>query len=464
MAQGAVFSPILANPTSQVIMSSPLLDGNSPSNGVSNIFGAFGALLGYVGSEAVNQICFETLLWPQRALSNFSLRQLPVLALLMPMGGPMHKVGLRVFDKIHEHGLLKGPEQGHMLGTAFFPELAQTYTMHGKEFFEQHTEPLRNCLWARVLANLSTQAVRPTKKRRSSTLQNLESAIPKSKTGPTSVRARVRVNHLTFSKATQSDKESDIPFVSEQYKTPNLRVLLGIVGSELSGLIIATFVAVAFRSLWALIWIIPVILRLFSAIFALERDPLMPLNSSTAFDPPCDFEAHYTQSDGNFLLMSGPPTLILQFARHYGHPKRNRFREVVQLLTIVLFACLFPLELVFLTIWMPVSLQQVWLCYQLYVVLAMHTVRYSRVACGSDTPTSLARALATDGCLSSSDDKSEHAVLFGHTRNGPETLRVDVHVTHHDRYKTGKEAMDELLQRRHKNTSETTLVESEPKS
>lgn len=191
----------------------------------------------------------------------------------------------------------------------------------------------------------------------------------------------------------------------------------------------------------------------------------MPLDSETASDPPCDLEAHCPQSDGNVLLLSGPPTIVLQFVRHYGHPKRDRFREIVQLLIIVIFASLFPLELVVMSIWMPVQLQNVWLCYQLHVVTAMLVARYTRLGTGSDTSSALARVLAIDGCMCLSDHKSEHSVLFGHTRNGPETMKVDLQVTYHGRYKAGKEALEELLDRqRLMNNSDTTLAAPEAKN
>ena len=67
------------------------------------------------------------------------------------MGGPLHKAALKTMDTIFNHGLLKGSDKGRMLGTPFFPEVEWLYTMHGDGKQSSHTEPLRNCLWARVL-------------------------------------------------------------------------------------------------------------------------------------------------------------------------------------------------------------------------------------------------------------------------------------------------------------------------
>lgn len=448
----------------QSIMSSPLSgDTSSSLTGDSNVFGAFGSLLGYIGAEAVTTASFESLLWPQRSLSNFKVSRLPWMALLMPMGGPMHKAALKVFDIIYNYGLLKGRQQGHMLGTAFFPELGWTYTMYSQGIHEEHTESLRNCILAQALSLLPMPNLDPPKT--SSNMTSIEGAIRSPQDKVERVRAKVRVSHLHIAKATEKDKKTlNLPFVREQHGTPGPRILLAICGSELSAIGVAIGVAAYFASPWALIWIVPLALRLVSAVFAVRREPLVQLTSSTsATDPPCDFEVHCPQSEGNFLLISGPPTLVLQFARHYGHPKRDRMREVVQLFVIVMFACLFPLELVCSTIWMPVPLQNVWLCYQLYVVLAMHVTRYSRLGSESSTSAALADALAREGCTEVGITKSEHAVLFGHTRDGPETLKVGVVSTYHDRYKTGKDALGNLL-RRNSNSSETTLCESEPKN
>ncbi|KUI55250.1 hypothetical protein VP1G_02646 [Cytospora mali] len=450
------------SPAQQVVMSSPLSGGPAPSSltGDSNVFSAFGSLLGYVGAEAVTTASFENLLWPQRSLSNFKASRLPWLALLMPMGGPMHKAALKVLDTIYSYGLLKGHQQGHMLGTAFFPELGWKYTMYSQGIHKEHTEPLRNCILARALCLLPMPDLdQPGKP---SSLSSIEGAMKGPHHKTERVRAKVRVSHLNIAKATDKDKKSSLPFVCEQHGTPGLRVILAICGSELSAIIVAIGVVAIYRSPWALIWIVPLILRLISAVFAVQRESLVQLTSSTsATDPPCDFEVHCPQSEGNFLLISGPPTLVLQFARHYGHPKRDRLREVVQLFVVVMFAFLFPLQLVCSTIWMPVSLQNIWLCYQLYVVLVMHISRYSRLGSESNTSAALASALAKEGCTGTEINKSEHAILFGHTRDGPETLKIGVVSTYHDRYRSGKEAMDNLL-RRNTCGSETTLVEPEP--
>lgn len=133
-------------PPSQAIMASPSLETES------NIYGAFGAVLGYIGAEAATQHSFERLLWPQRFYSNFHIGCLPNLALLLPMGGPLHKAALKTLDGAFSNGLFRGPNEGHMLGTVFFRSLDWTYTMYGSKEQVTHNNALRNCLWTRVIS------------------------------------------------------------------------------------------------------------------------------------------------------------------------------------------------------------------------------------------------------------------------------------------------------------------------
>lgn len=439
----------------------PATDGGTD---IGNVFGAFGTVLGYIGAEAATARVFESLLWPQRSYSNFHASNIPWLALLKPMGGPMQKAALKVFDVMFRHDLFNGPYQGHMLGTAFFPELKWSYTMHGQGVHETHTEPLRNCIWARVMSLL------PTAEPESVTKPGDEENALKTPSAPANlVRARFRVNHLKISRATANDKERVQTFVHESTHGLEFGSFMAILSSELTAVLTAVAVAVLFRTPWAILWVIPLIIHLISALFAVERERLMDLTSSASCtDPPCAFEVHSPETQPNFLLITGAPTVVLQFARHYGHPRRNRLREIVQLTAVVAFACLFPLELACSTMWMPVPVQNVWLCYQLYCVLAMHVARYSRRGSASGTAEALAEALSSEDGNYDGHSSSERCILFGHTRGGVETLKITLVSTYHRRYREGREALQTLV-RRHGQTlsrsnssgSDITLAERE---
>ena len=436
----------LGDDSIQKVMSDPpqVPAGDDSNSQYAQIFGAFGAVLGYIGAEAATAVTFERLLWPQRTFSNFQWRSVPTMALFMPMGGPMHKVALAVLDRMFSHGLMKGPHQGHMLGTSFFPEQGWTYTMHDDcDGHKAHTEPLRNCIWARALSQIPMLAAESS--RRSQSPGQIEKGAPAS---PQVLRARVAVSHLTFSKATDEDKRLGLPFVWEDTKTPSPRVFLAILTSELIGIAVVIGVFCVFRSLWALLWLLPLFVRLVSAVSALHREKLISaISSSTASDPSAKFEVHCPRSEGNFMLLSGPPALVLQFFRHYGHPRRDRVREVVQLLCVIVLGCQFPIELLCSMIWMPIEIQYVWLTYYLWVVITMHITRYCCIGHSATTEAKIAQAFA--GQVRGSGvpaSAREGSILFGHQSDGPQTLRVDLSVTYHDRNQDGRDRMAELLE------------------
>lgn len=419
----------------------------------SSLVAAFGAVIGYIGAEAATVLSIERLLWPQRFYSNLTPASVPILAIFMPMGGPLHKAALNALDTIFLHGLFNGPNQGHMLGTAFFRHLNWTYTMHGDgEECPSHTDTPRNCLWTRTLSYIPI----PDLNERSSNAvpgDSAEKGISPARPTPP-LRARAVVSHLTLSRPTAKDLASqELPFVGEGTGISGLSVFVAICLTETSAVITALGIFVAYRSFWCALWILPLILRLLSTIFALNREPLVSASSSAMEDPPRDFEFQLPQSEGSFMVVTGPPALVLQFVRHYGHPIRNRFREVFQIFTIIALASNFPVGLLCSSVWMTQELQYVWLCYQLYVVLAMHILRYSTLGRSTTTEAQLAKCLSYRGQSQATErgsvsDVNEPAVLFGHTRHGAGTIKASVAITYHDRYQEGKVAVEQLLRRR----------------
>lgn len=429
---------LLGSPWPHKVMSDP-----PPGTINANVFGAFGAVLGYIGAEAATSVMFERLLWPQRSFSNFTWGSIATIALFMPMGGPKHKVALSILDKMFLHGLFKGPGLGHMLGTSFFPEQHWMYTMHGDSGeHKAHTEPSRNCIWARALSQVPMLDIK-----------NLVTPAPPgdiekaSPSNPQVMRARVAVSHVKISSASKDDQHSNLPFVWEDTKNPCGRIFLAIVTTEITGIILALCVFGIYRSAWALLWLLPVVVRLISACFAIHREQLLSAISSTATDdPPCDFVIHCPQSEGNFMLITGPPALVLQFFRHYGHPERNRVREVVQILCVVICGCEFPIALLSSMIWMPIEIQYIWLTHQLYVVIAMHISRYLYVGQSATTEAKIAEAFTKQAKgKQESASVREASILFGHQGKGEQTLKVDLTVTYHKRNKEGKERLEELL-------------------
>jgi hypothetical protein len=107
----------------------------------------------------------------------------------------------------------------------------------------------------------------------------------------------------------------------------------------------------------------------------LSREPLVAgPEADTEPQVVQDVEIHRPSSHGNFILITGPSTLVPQIFRH---PIRNRFRELVQVVIVVAYGCLFPAGLLCSMVWMPLAVQYAWLSYQLYAVPAMHVARYA---------------------------------------------------------------------------------------
>ncbi|KAJ0278783.1 hypothetical protein COL940_007118 [Colletotrichum noveboracense] len=336
----------------------------------SSALAALSALLGYIGAEAATIVPFRDLLWPHRYLSNLQLSNLPSVALLMPIGGLLHKAVLETFDVAHRNGLFKGHQRGHMLGTPFFPSSDWTYIVHDPS--KKPTGHLR----LRSLLSIPNDDTGGRGANRSSELraEKGEAAV---RCKPSVVRARITVKHLTFSSATLEDRaDPTLLMVRERCRTPGWRTFLTVILAESTSIAIAAIVAGAWTTAWSTLWLAPVCLRLLGTAVALRREPLAPLDINDEA-PPLDFELTAPQSSSDLILFTGPPAIVLQFMRHYGHPMRSWPREVVQLLVAVGIGFVFPVGLVASALWMPAELQFVWFGYQVYLCLVLHLARYT---------------------------------------------------------------------------------------
>lgn len=277
----------------------------------------------------------------------------------------MHKAALNTLDKFQQSGLFKGSNMGNMLGTAFFHDTGIEYKMHDPPPGSTGKEFVRNGLWVQAIARVPL-VVQYQKE------MNPESGMEQ----PILVRARSVVNLLELSYVDGNvDQRKTVKHDTETF---SFRILLALVWSEITALVVGGFVLDYWQSGFSFLWFLPLTLKLLSAVFSIKRESLLtkPSGKEALVEETKRFEVN---TDGHgFLVIEGKESAVLQFFRHYGHPIRNRWREVIQISIVVGFGLVFPIGLMCSIIWMPVGLQYVWLGYQLYATLAMYMYRFTR--------------------------------------------------------------------------------------
>ncbi|KAK3630436.1 hypothetical protein LTR56_017494 [Elasticomyces elasticus] len=375
---------------------------DSPNSAIN----ALGTVLGYIGAEAATSATFARLLWPQRAYSHLGFIRSTQLALLKPAGGSLYKAVLEALDSVHQHGLFRGQKQGHMLGSPFFPDSRCEYTSHsGSKSLPSYCEASRNNLWVRVIALMPfQQSIAHSKEGRDAEKASGQTQCP--------VRAQVVVRYVKLRVVKVAKGSGRAPMtVHHDCKAWSLDVLIGTTMTELSGIMAAAMVAFIWKSWFAILWVVPLALKLLSAGVSLQREPLDLTATDLLQEKAQDFEVHLPATSGTFLLISGPPSLVLQFFRHYGHPKRDSTRETIQLVVIITLGLFFPFSLLCSVAWMPTSVQYVWLVYQMYVVGAMYISRYLGVGTLISTEAGIASMLVRSEGFTSLWEDGEHGLV-----------------------------------------------------
>lgn len=127
----------------------------------------------------------------------------------------------------------------------------------------------------------------------------------------------------------------------------------------------------------------PLVLKLIALFVRVRRDSILDDKENTEGHPESEDELYEIEDPTHgFAIIQGPPSVVLQFFRHYGHPtrdsgaagRRNRARELLSMILIYLFVLYFPAGLIS-SLWMPSNVQLLWLSFQVYSILAMHVVR-----------------------------------------------------------------------------------------
>lgn len=123
-------------------------------------FTALGTIVGYLGTEVGLRSIFERLLWPSRFFNDTRLPSVLGIALLMPMGGPIHKAAIEALDTFHERGLWRGlwrgRTEGNMLGSVFYQDSGSRWVYRMPQHDKNRREA-RNALWVRVLTLVSAR-------------------------------------------------------------------------------------------------------------------------------------------------------------------------------------------------------------------------------------------------------------------------------------------------------------------
>lgn len=399
------------------------------ASGTPNVLAALGTLIGYVGTEVSIHDLFERLFWPQRYYNNFSPKNAWKFALFMPMGGPLHRASLQVLDKFYTKGLFQGENLGHMLGTEFFRDSNTRYNVHEPGCAIQH-EFVRNGLWVRAMHEMPAPV-----KAKVVTTAPLEEGVPFIK----KVRQRITVSHLQLK---CSKNESEGVCVSHDVGPLQLHVWIAILTTELTGILNTILITVIWRSPSSVIWIIPLCLKLVSAAFALPREDLkLPeAPSSEKFGAEAPSKMYEIQSSGQgFQVIEGDDDSVFQFFRHYGHPIRCRYREILQISILIAFVALFPFGLFYSLLWMPTGMQYMWLSYQLYATVAIHVYHYSGGHIWGTTEERIYQAWA---CAEASN--SDAIVCFGAEKA---QIKATLTRTTHDNYSQGAAHVQHLLGR-----------------
>jgi hypothetical protein len=350
------------------------------------IAGALGSVIGYVGGEVADRAIFERLLWPQRFYNDFNFGVFIRLALLMPMGGPVHKAAIETLEKFRKNGLYNGASRGDMLGTAFYEDAGyacrevMNVDLHGTVVSEPYQA--RNNFWVETIANVRPQG-RDIERVRIDKNGNIRSSASGG-----SGEKNHRAFQIVYEVVLELENFDDVAPSPKEILDENgitWRCLAGILSSEVSALGLAIFVGVYERVWWlAYFFCLPLLLKLIILGINVRRESIAPWSGRGAAK---DKVFEFDKTELGFAVIGGleredeEESIVRQFFLHYGHPRRNdftffgdRFKEIGSMILVAVFVLYFPAGLISL-VWMDPQVQYIWLGYQVYTIIAMHFVR-----------------------------------------------------------------------------------------
>lgn len=364
-----------------------------PNSDTNALAGALGSIIGYLGAEASEPSLFERLLWPQRFYNDNSVSGAVKAALLMPMGGPIHKAALETLDGFRKKGLYGGTRHGHMLGTTFFASTGLKYKMHGYKGLDQDDE-VRNGLWVSVMQRL--RGCRYTQCNTADGNNDTESLGQE----PALIRrTSQRVQHLILSSPDAKSKinDSSVREYSEGHIKPG--AFATIFASEITALACAFVILWVEQCWWFAAYLcLPLVLKLLAIPCSVRREPAAPNDQKPSERINTDnILVEVSDYDHGWPLIEGPEDIVRQFFRHWGHPVRrshvDRVRELASMGLVMAFVLYFPIGLLSM-LWVSQNVQIVWLSFEMYTIIVMHLNRLVGLQGMGRTEDSMARTLA----------------------------------------------------------------------
>ncbi|OJJ03133.1 hypothetical protein ASPVEDRAFT_715243 [Aspergillus versicolor CBS 583.65] len=287
---------------------------------MSDLIGPLGSVIGYLGAAAATESFFERLLWPQRFYNDVNPLVLLRLAFLLPMSGPLHGAALESLGTFRDNGLYLGMRRGRMLGTTFYHDVkVKYYRITGPhDVHERIAKNSRNGFWVQVLREVKYQGHNG----------RLPAPTPEdpAPNGILPYRAMQLVHRLKLHYA-KDFNHAGLDAIEISETTITWRTVVGTVVSEFSSIVIAITTAVAepFRAYWLSGYmLVPLALKICALVTSVRRDSILDIEEKTESHPSSEDELYELDNlTHGFALIQGSPSIVSQFWRHYGHPKRD---------------------------------------------------------------------------------------------------------------------------------------------
>lgn len=374
------------------------------------LFMVLGFVVGDVGGVLASEVTLGRMLWPERYYHTTSPWKLSVMGLTMSTAGAFQAAGKRAMDRCLHNNLFKGAKEGDMLGTAFFEDSRTGYRAFAKR--EGRVEPTvaedaRNNFWAAVIASLHQESL--------ATSGTDEKGVHSRK----GKFANRRVFHLELNYdelRTSANEPYEVNKIHIKATLPIM--LLGAVFSEISSVLTGAAAAVVWHSPFAMVWFVPLLLRLLAIRFRVHRTPLVATepkcnDNNKSPTEPCVFELD--DHKHGFVLIQAPEALGTQFFRHFGHPQRSnlssdRWNERISMGLVIAAGAYFPTSWVAFT-FAPSAMRWTWIYYQLYLLVALFVLTYWDLLLVGSLEEDVAEALRLGKAVRLGDDDTGHITI-----------------------------------------------------